>query len=86
MSGVDLALRIKEECPNCTVLLFSGQATTRDLLSKARDLGHDFQLLLKPVHPTDLLCEVRDKLKPRASPSTEANGIEQKGVFRLARP
>ena len=68
MSGVDLALRMKEACPNCKVLLFSGQAATLDLLSKARHLGHDFQLLLKPVHPTDLLCEVRNKLKTRTSP------------------
>lgn len=68
MSGVDLALRMKEACPNCKVLLFSGQAATLDLLSKARHLGHTFQLLLKPVHPTDLLCEVRTKLKTRTSP------------------
>jgi CheY-like chemotaxis protein len=68
MSGVDLALRIKEECPNCKVLLFSGQAATLDLLRKARDLGHDFQLLLKPVHPTDLLCEVRNKIQQRSFP------------------
>lgn len=63
MSGVDLALRIREECP-CTVLLFSGQAATRDMLSKVRHVGDDFHLLLKPI-PTDLLCEIRNKLKPR---------------------
>jgi CheY-like chemotaxis protein len=68
MSGVDLALRIKGECPNCKVLLFSGQAATLDLLWKARNLGHDFQLLLKPVHPTDLLCEVRNKVQQRSFP------------------
>jgi DNA-binding response OmpR family regulator len=67
MSGIDLALRIREECPNCTVLLFSGQAATRDLLAHARHLGKDFRLLLKPIHPTDLLCEVRNKLRPRTS-------------------
>jgi CheY-like chemotaxis protein len=61
MSGVDLALRMKEECPGCKILLFSGQAATQDLLRTARNLGHDFRLLLKPVHPTDLLCEVRGK-------------------------
>jgi len=71
MSGVDLALLIREECPECTVLLFSGQAATRDLLSKARYLGNDFELLLKPIHPTDLLCEVRNKLKARTSPIRE---------------
>ncbi len=75
MSGVDLALRMKEACPNCKVLLFSGQAATLDLLGKARHLGHDFQLLLKPVHPTDLLCEVRNKLKERTSRMEVMQGL-----------
>jgi CheY-like chemotaxis protein len=68
MSGVDLAIQIREDCPGCKVLLFSGQAATLDLLGNARDLGHDFRLLLKPVHPADLLCEIRSKLKPPLAP------------------
>jgi len=75
MSGIDLALRIKEECPNCKILLFSGQAATRDLLWKARNLGHNFQLLSKPIHPTDLLCEVRIKLKQRTAPMEVMQGL-----------
>jgi DNA-binding NtrC family response regulator len=76
MSGVDLALRIREECPNCGVLLFSGQAETSDLLSKARHLGYDFHLLTKPIHPTDLLSEVRKKLNPSACLAT--NGVQSR--------
>lgn len=75
MSGVDLALRMKEACPNCKVLLFSGQAATVDLLWKARHLGHDFQLLLKPVHPTDLLSQVQNKLQQRTSPVEARRGL-----------
>ena len=75
MSGVDLALRMKETCPNCRVLLFSGQAATVDLLWNARHLGHDFQLLSKPIHPTDLLCEVRNKLKTQTSPMEVMQGL-----------
>jgi DNA-binding NtrC family response regulator len=59
MLGTDLAIRIKETHPNCRVLLFSGQAATADLLAKARETGHDFSLLTKPVHPADLLREIR---------------------------
>jgi len=69
MSGIDLALRINEHCPKCKVLLFSGQAATVDFLWKTRDLGHDFHLLLKPVHPADLLCEVQNKLNLRTPPT-----------------
>jgi FixJ family two-component response regulator len=36
LSGVDLAIRLKELCPSCKVLLFSGQAATTDLLREAR--------------------------------------------------
>ncbi len=58
LSGIELALRFKEECPSCKVLLLSGRAGTENLLQKARDQGHNFTLLSKPLHPTDLLREI----------------------------
>ena len=58
LSGVDLAIQIKETCPNCKILLFSGRAATADLLHAAREQGHDFHLLAKPVHPADLLQRI----------------------------
>jgi DNA-binding NtrC family response regulator len=61
ISGVELAIQMKAICPDCKVLLFSGQAATADLLLAAREQGHDFRLLSKPVHPTELLAQV-DKL------------------------
>jgi hypothetical protein len=42
------------------VLLFSGKASTTDLLEKARAESYDFDLLSKPVHPADLLAKLRD--------------------------
>jgi FixJ family two-component response regulator len=59
MSGVDLAIQLKTICPTCKILLFSGQATTADLLHEARQSGHDFALLSKPVHQSDLLSSIR---------------------------
>jgi DNA-binding response OmpR family regulator len=56
LSGLDLAIRIKAECPECKILLVSGEPSTIDLLEKARSLGHHFQVLLKPFHPTELLA------------------------------
>jgi DNA-binding response OmpR family regulator len=61
LSGVDLAVRLKEQCPTCKVLLFSGQAATTDLLEGAREQGHDFQVLAKPIHPTALLARIKDE-------------------------
>ena len=60
LSGVDLAVQIKETYPNCKILLFSGQAETNDLLSAAREQGYDFPLVAKPIHPVDLLQRIRD--------------------------
>jgi DNA-binding response OmpR family regulator len=60
MSGIDLAIRLKEASPACKVLLFSGQAETSDLLESAQALGHDFVVVAKPVHPTELLARIRD--------------------------
>jgi len=58
MSGIDLAIAMQAAIPDCKVLLFSGQASTVDLLTAAREQGHDFALLLKPVHPTELLARI----------------------------
>lgn len=59
LSGIDLAIRMQLEHPDCKVLLFSGQAATVNLLDRAREEGHNFILLSKPVHPTDLLDSIR---------------------------
>jgi FixJ family two-component response regulator len=63
MLGTDLAIQMKVAHPTCKVLLFSGQAATSPLLDKARDLGHDFNLLNKPIHPADLLREIRHSME-----------------------
>ena len=59
LSGIDLAIQMRAQHPECKILLFSGQAAALDLLEDARNQGHDFHLLLKPVHPTELLSEMR---------------------------
>jgi DNA-binding response OmpR family regulator len=59
MTGIELAIHFRALHPKCKVLLFSGQASTADLLEQARKNGHDFDLLAKPVHPADLLAKIR---------------------------
>lgn len=62
LSGIELAIQLREICPNCKVLLFSGQAATASMLEKARASGNDFEVLAKPVHPADLLKKIRTAL------------------------
>jgi CheY-like chemotaxis protein len=59
MNGIDAAIRIRAILPSCKILLFSGQASTADLLDRARIRGHEFEILAKPVHPQDLLARLR---------------------------
>jgi DNA-binding NtrC family response regulator len=55
MNGIDLAIALKASQPACRTLLFSGQPDTNDLLEKAAQEGHLFEILAKPIHPTLLL-------------------------------
>ena len=59
MTGIEAAIQMREKLPKCKILLFSGQAATADLLERARSQGHEFEILAKPVHPTDLLAKLR---------------------------
>lgn len=62
LNGIELALKVREINPSCCVLLFSGQAGTSDLLARASEQGHCFEILAKPVHPLDLLSKIAELL------------------------
>ncbi len=55
MNGVELAIAVREKLPQTKILLFSGQASTTDLLEEARIAGHVFEVLEKPMHPVRLI-------------------------------
>jgi CheY-like chemotaxis protein len=59
MNGIEAAISIRSFLPSCKILLFSGQAATADLLEDARAQGHEFEILAKPVHPSDLLAKLK---------------------------
>lgn len=58
MTGVDLAIYLSKARPEVKVVLFSGQASTADLLAEAGRKGHHFHLLAKPLHPEKLLEDI----------------------------
>ena len=61
MNGVELALGMVAMAPGCKVVLFSGHARSVDLI-RAYDAGHDFPLMAKPMHPTEMLGQVARSL------------------------
>jgi CheY-like chemotaxis protein len=60
MNGIELAIQVTQGCADCKVLLFSGQTATSDLLVDARSRGHHFEILAKPVHPSELLEKLNE--------------------------
>ena len=71
MGGVDLAVRIKAGWPECQISLFSGHAAAAELIESATSAGHIFDVIAKPIHPTELL-ELTERLlgKPLVSPES----------------
>jgi CheY-like chemotaxis protein len=81
MSGIELAIAIRDSYPGCKILLFSGNAATGDLLETARRRGYEFPLLSKPVPPQDLLRLLSDWGLPRVAHTREkSNGSVSDGA------
>jgi CheY-like chemotaxis protein len=64
MNGVQAAVAIRALCPDCKILLMSGNERTAVLLAAAAKDGLHFNILAKPVHPTVILDLLR--IAPRA--------------------
>jgi CheY-like chemotaxis protein len=60
LSGVEIAIELRALHPRCKILLLSGRAEVDDLLRGAREKGFHFDLLVKPVHPAELLKMLRE--------------------------
>jgi CheY-like chemotaxis protein len=76
MTGVELAIILTQSVPTCKILLFSGQAATVDLLEKAREAGHSFTTLTKPVHPTDMLKRVSECLSQNNAANLQSYPVD----------
>jgi DNA-binding response OmpR family regulator len=59
ITGIEVAIATRSKLPDCKILLFSGQVATADLLEEARTQGHEFEILAKPLHPSELLEKLR---------------------------
>lgn len=60
LTGIELAIQVREHSPGCKVLLVSGHPDTVHWLDAARARGHEFEVLAKPVQPTVLLKRVEE--------------------------
>ena len=60
IDGFQLAIKLKDQLPDCGVLLVSGQPATAERMVAAQRSGHHFELLAKPVHPSEIIARVVD--------------------------
>ena|SRR6201996_4619718 len=61
MSGIQMAILIKQSLPATRIVLLSGQAATAELMRQAAAAGYDFDLLAKPIHPEDLVKKLKEE-------------------------
>lgn len=59
MNGVDLGIEVRTLLPKCRIILFSGQTATVDFLRDARKMGHEFEIVPKPIKPEHLISMIR---------------------------
>lgn len=62
MNGIELALILRANHPQCRLVLFSGHAGTQALAEEAAKKGNFFEILSKPVHPLFMLDYVASLL------------------------
>lgn len=59
MSGIQMAIQVKQALPLTRIVLLSGQAATAELMRQAAEAGHNFELLAKPIHPEELVMRLK---------------------------
>lgn len=65
MNGIEFASVVRDNHPECQVLLFSGSQSTGGLLEEAARRGQTFDILPKPLHPSEILERVKALLWSR---------------------
>ena len=73
LDGVSMAMAIRGMLPEVPVLLFSGQASTADLLHGAEEKGFHFELLQKPIAPDVIIRKVAAMLSSLVDSRAQAD-------------
>jgi DNA-binding response OmpR family regulator len=66
-TGLQHAIEMREHC-GCSVLLMSGQTTTQAVIEESLEAGNTpFEIVAKPIHPTDLIKKIHEMLQGSAA-------------------
>ena len=67
VNGIEAAIQITRFLPECKVLLLSAQAMVRDLMKDAHQDGLGFSIIMKPVHPAELIRFLQSMLAEKGN-------------------
>ena len=62
LNGFELSTGIVDDCPQCKILLFSGNPGARESFAKT-DAEKSWKILMKPIMPANLISEIRTMLE-----------------------
>lgn len=72
MLGTDAARTIRDEQPECKIVLLSGSAAAAPLHKDLQERGYAIEMLPMPLHPKELLTKLRELgFQPPMSPPWE---------------
>lgn len=66
LDGIKTAVELCKRIPNCKILLMSGDTESAPLLEAARKEGIRFEVLAKPIPPSELLPKLESLLATRS--------------------
>ncbi len=69
MNGIEFGIALEANYPECQLLLLSGHPGTGALLEWAKERGHNFDILAKPLHPAFILDMVANLLPGGKGPA-----------------
>ena len=75
MNGVEAAIRIRAALPRCKIVLFSGQAVVPDVVDEGTLEAYGFELLSKPLHPTELIARLQARHSAAESGAEDATTL-----------
>jgi CheY-like chemotaxis protein len=61
-TGIDAAIQVCNQLPNCKVILISGQAHLQDFRHQIEAKCQTFEVFSKPIHPTALIAHIQEML------------------------
>lgn len=59
LNGIEAAMRVCENLGSCRVLVISAMAAVPEVRQRLQDREQRFEVLVKPIHPAELLRRIR---------------------------